>query len=31
MERTLRMQEQLEIDKLVCAYDRAIYVKTTKI
>ena len=31
MERALRIQEQLEIDKLVCVYDQAIYVKAMEI
>ena len=31
MERALRIQEQLEIDKLVCVYDQATYVKAMEI
>ena len=31
MERALKMKEQLEIEKIVCVYDQAIYAKAIEI
>ena len=31
MQRTLKIKEQLEIEKIVCVYDQAIFAKTMEI